>query len=92
MFDACDFIDSNKFAGKIVLTSFPGLNDQGKLGIRTVNQSNAVEFRVIEILEDTTEGLWISGLGEDERIITLGQEYDFQGQTVKFKETSLPEA
>ena len=30
MFDAYDFIDSNKFAGKIILTSFPGLNDQGK--------------------------------------------------------------
>tara|TARA_B000000475_G_scaffold14284_1_gene12297 strand:- start:8 stop:529 length:522 start_codon:yes stop_codon:yes gene_type:complete len=30
MFDAYDFVDSNKFAGKIVLTSFPGLNDEGK--------------------------------------------------------------
>jgi len=30
MFDTYDFIDSNKFAGKIVLTSFPGLNDEGK--------------------------------------------------------------
>ena len=30
MFDAYDFIDSNKFDGKIVLTSFPGLNDEGK--------------------------------------------------------------
>ena len=30
MFDVYDFIDSNKFDGKIVLTSFPGLNDEGK--------------------------------------------------------------
>ena len=30
MFDAYDFVDSNKFAGKIILTSFPGLNDEGK--------------------------------------------------------------
>ena len=56
------------------------------------DRGNAVEFREIEILEDTTEGLWISGLEENERIITLGQEYVFQGQTVKVKEMSLPEA
>ena len=30
MFDAYDFVDSNKFAGKILLTSFPGLNDEGQ--------------------------------------------------------------
>ena len=30
MFDAYDFVDSNKFAGNIILTSFPGLNDEGK--------------------------------------------------------------
>ena len=29
MFDTYDFIDSSKFIGKIILTSFPGLNDQG---------------------------------------------------------------
>ena len=68
------------------------MNDQGKLGIRTVNANNAVEFRVIEILEDTTDGLWVSGLEENERIITLGQEYVFQGQTVNVKEVNLPEA
>ena len=30
MFDNYDYIDSTKFTGKIILTSFPGLNDQGK--------------------------------------------------------------
>ena len=30
MFDSYDFIDSTKFTGKIILTSFPGLNDEGK--------------------------------------------------------------
>ena len=30
MFDTYDFIDSSKFIGKIILTSFPGLNDQGR--------------------------------------------------------------
>ena len=30
MFDSYDFIDSTKFTGKIILTSFPGLNDEEK--------------------------------------------------------------
>ena len=68
------------------------LNEQGKLGIRVVNNKNEVEFRAIEIMEDTTEGLWISGLPASARIITLGQEYVFQGQVVEVKEMSGPEA
>ena len=30
MLDSYDYIDSSKFTGKIILTSFPGLNDEGK--------------------------------------------------------------
>ena len=68
------------------------LNDQGKLGVRTVTFDNRVEFKEINILEDTNSGMWVSGLGEDARIITLGQEYVFQGQTVNVKETFSPDA
>ena len=68
------------------------LNDQGKLGVRTVTSDNRVEFKEINILEDTNSGMWVSGLGEDARIITLGQEYVFQGQTVNVKETFSPDA
>ena len=68
------------------------LNDQGKLGVRTVTADNKVEFKEINILEDTNSGMWVSGLGEEARIITLGQEYVFQGQTVNVKETFSPDA
>ena len=68
------------------------LNDQGKLGVRTVTDNNRVEFKEINILEDTSSGMWVSGLSEEARIITLGQEYVFQGQTVNVKETFSPDA
>ena len=68
------------------------LNDQGKLGVRTVTADNRVEFKEINILEDTNSGMCVSGLGEEARIITLGQEYVFQGQTVNVKETFSPDA
>ena len=86
------FINSKEVFSHKISPAILSLNDQGKLGIRTVDENNAVEFREIEILEDTTDGLWVSGLKENERIITLGQEYVFQGQTVNVKEISYPEA
>ncbi|MDP6181737.1 MAG: efflux RND transporter periplasmic adaptor subunit [SAR86 cluster bacterium] len=86
------YIESKKVLSHRISPAILSLNDQGKLGIRTVDNNNAVEFKEIEILEDTTEGLWVSGLNENERIITLGQEYVFQGQTVNVKEISSPEA
>ena len=69
------------------------LGDAGELGIRSVNEDNQVEFKKIEILEDSMDGIWISGLPRNIRIITIGQEYVFQGQIVNVKEISdSPEA
>ena len=69
------------------------LGEAGELGIRTVSEENQVEFKKIEILEDSMDGIWISGLPRNIRIITIGQEYVFQGQIVNVKEISeSPEA
>lgn len=86
------FIQGKAVPAHKISPAILSLSDQGKLGIRVVNNKNEVEFQAIKILEDTTEGLWISGLPLEARIITLGQEYVFQGQTVKVKEISIPDA
>ena len=86
------YIKGKEEAAHIISPSILSLNDEGNLGIRTVNFNNKVEFKEIKILEDTNKGMWVSGLGEMARIITLGQEYVFQGQTVNVKETFSPEA
>ena len=86
------FIQGSPLPAHRISPAILSLNEQGKLGIRVVNNKNEVEFRAIEIMEDTTEGLWISGLPASARIITLGQEYVFQGQVVEVKEMFAPEA
>ena len=69
------------------------LGESGELGVRTVDETNQVGFSRVEILEDTTEGIWISGLSKTEKIITIGQEYVYQGQTVNVIEAEpQPEA
>ena len=83
-----DTILAHKISPSILM-----LGETGELGIRTVNEDDKVEFKKIEILEDSMEGIWITGLPKNTRIITIGQEYVFQGQTVNVKEISKsPEA
>ena len=83
-----DTILAHKISPSILL-----LGEAGDLGIRTVNEDDQVEFKKIDILEDSMEGIWITGLPKNTRIITIGQEYVFQGQTVNVKEISAsPEA
>ena len=86
------YIKGKQAAAHKISPAILSLNDQGKLGVRTVTADNRVEFKEINILEDTNSGMWVSGLGEEARIITLGQEYVFQGQTVNVKETFSPDA
>jgi multidrug efflux pump subunit AcrA (membrane-fusion protein) len=86
------YIKGKQEAAHKISPAILSLNDQGKLGVRTVTADNRVEFKEISILEDTNSGMWVSGLGEEARIITLGQEYVFQGQTVNVKETFSPDA
>ena len=86
------YIKGKQEAAHKISPAILSLNDQGKLGVRTVTADNRVEFKEINILDDTNSGMWVSGLGEEARIITLGQEYVFQGQTVNVKETFSPDA
>ena len=71
------YIKGKQEAAHKISPAILSLNDQGKLGVRTVTADNRVEFKEINILEDTNSGMWVSGLGEEARIITLGQEYVF---------------
>ena len=86
------YIKGKKEPAHKISPAILSLNDQGKLGVRTVTKENKVEFKEIKILEDTSSGMWVSGLDQEARIITLGQEYVFQGQTVNVKETFSPDA
>jgi len=57
------------------------LNDLGYLGIKIVNE-NIVRFIDIQIIEDTSEGIWVAGLPDSVTIITVGQEYVMDGQKI----------
>jgi len=66
----------------LVPASVLTLNDEGVLGVRTVDAFDVVHFAPVQILADTREGAWIRGLEDKVRIITRGQDYVVQGQQV----------
>lgn len=57
------------------------LDVDGRMGVRTV-EDNVVAFHPVEIVRDTRDGAWVTGLPETAHVITLGQEYVETGQTV----------
>ena len=49
------------------------LDDEGNLGIKTVNDEGKVEFFPADIAMYSNEGVWIAGLPHSASIITVGQ-------------------
>jgi multidrug efflux system membrane fusion protein len=72
-----DKVKAHKISPSILL-----LNDGGKLGIRIVINSNVAKFIEIIILEDSEEGLWVTGIPEEVEIIIQGQGFVEDGQEV----------
>ena len=58
------------------------LDDDGVLGIRTVDDGDTVLFRPVTLLRDTVDGVWVTGLPDRVDVITVGQEYVVDGVRV----------
>ena len=58
------------------------LNDDGDLGVRTVDANNLAQFAKLTLLRDTADGVWVAGLPETANVITVGQEYVIDGVSV----------
>ena len=74
-------IKTKKILAHQVSPSILILNDDGKLGLRSV-KDNIVIFHEIEILEDSESGVWVSGLPDSIELIVQGQGFVENGQNV----------
>lgn len=63
--------------------SILSLSDNGRIGVRLVNTDNTIRFQPVTILDESKGGVWVSGLPEVARLITVGQDYVREGQTVE---------
>ena len=66
------------------------LGSDGTLGVKTVNADDVVVFSEIKIERAQTDGIWVSGLPDAVDIITIGQGYVNNGQTVDPQPEATP--
>jgi multidrug efflux system membrane fusion protein len=69
------------FAHK-VSPSLLTLDDEGNLGIKTVNDDGKVEFHKADIAMASSDGVWLAGLPYNATIITVGQGFVNAGSPV----------
>lgn len=58
------------------------LDASGRLGVRAVDIDDVVVFHPVRILSDDLNGVWVSGLPQRARVITVGQNFVTAGQKV----------
>ena len=58
------------------------LGSDGALGIKTVDADDRVAFTAVTIERAQTDGIWVSGLADTVDVITIGQGYVNDGETV----------
>lgn len=66
----------------MVNPSILALSDEGNLGVKTVDDENKVVFNEVRLLGNGPGGVWVDGLPEQARIISVGQSFVIAGQTV----------
>jgi len=67
--------------GHLVPQSALTLNDDGILGVR-LNQDGVATFRPVEIIRDSADGVWLTGLPEQAEIIVVGQDFVNEGRAI----------
>lgn len=71
-----------------VTPSMLALDEIGNLGIKTLVADNKVAFAPIAIVKVEPDGVWLGGLGEQVNVITVGQGFVRNGDTVIPVETA----
>lgn len=58
------------------------LDDDGRIGVRIVNDDRRVEYHHVNIVREEPGGVWVTGLPDVTTLITVGQELVVAGQEV----------
>ncbi len=58
------------------------LDDDGRVGLRGIDEENRVVFWPVKIIAGEKDGVWVTGLPDEARLITVGQEYVKAGAIV----------
>ncbi|MFC3612833.1 efflux RND transporter periplasmic adaptor subunit [Lutimaribacter marinistellae] len=75
-------IPTGQMSAHFVSPAILSLGPDGALGVKTVNDENKVVFHEVVLERAQTDGVWISGLPDTVRLITIGQGFVSDGEPV----------
>lgn len=63
------------------------LDEQGRLGVHVVDDDSRIAFLPVSILRARADGVWVAGLPEEVRLVTISQGSLSPGQVVEMRDT-----
>lgn len=74
-----------------VSPALAALDDQGRLGLKIAGDDGLVAFHAVEVIRADSRGVWVTGLPQQARVITVGQGFVNAGERVRVvNEDSAP--
>lgn len=58
------------------------LHDDGRVGVRFVDENDVVQFTEVAVIDDVADGIWVTGLPDAARLLVQGQDFVREGTDV----------
>ncbi|MEQ3625466.1 MAG: efflux RND transporter periplasmic adaptor subunit [Celeribacter sp.] len=75
-------IPTGQMSAHFISPAILSLGSDGRLGVKTVDADNTVVFSPVVLERAQTDGIWVSGLPAQARVITIGQGFVSNGEAV----------
>lgn len=69
------FMEAGEILAQHIPSSILALDDQGRVGVRYIDDGNIVRFAEVKTIDEDPDGIWVTGLPDTTRIIIKGQDY-----------------
>ncbi|MGC9451405.1 MAG: efflux RND transporter periplasmic adaptor subunit [Oceanipulchritudo sp.] len=76
-------VETERVPAYRISTSLISVADDGRLGIKLVDEEGRVRFREADIVRSEPDSIWVTGLPSRLRLITLGQDFTQPGDRVE---------
>ena len=76
-------IPAEELSAHYISPGLLSLNSQDQIGVKSVDDEGVVVFHVVDIVRTGVDGVWVSGLPDRVRVITVGQGFVREGDQVQ---------
>lgn len=78
-------IPAEELSAHYISPALLSLNGRDEIGVKSVNDDGVVEFHGVDVVRAGADGVWVAGLPERVRVITVGQGFVREGDRVEVR-------